>query len=342
MKKIIAAFAAILVLAGPQAAAKKNAKPQIPVLEPMPMVYGDSTRTGIPYSKDPTVIRIGKEYYMYYSVPAYSKKLMPKDAAKEELGWNTAIARSKDLVNWTRVGELVLRDSKGSRIYGAVAPCVKVFDGKIHMFYQKMWEPAGHKNNIWHATSKDGITFTNAYDEPVFIPEAKWCGTRCIDAEVYKAGKKMILMFATRDPKGKIQMLGMAEAAYKSDYGPGKWTLVSKDGPFLKPDYDWEGHCIEAPTVIKEGKFWYLFYAGAYNHEKQQIGLAVSSDGIHFDRINPGEPFFRSGENGSWNAWESGHPGVFRDKDGQVYLFFQGKAKQNSNYFLSVCRVKFD
>ena len=30
-----------------------------------------------------------------------------------------------------------------------------------------------------------------------------------------------------------------------------------------------------------------MFYAGAHNHEHQQIGLATSLDGRHFTRIAP-------------------------------------------------------
>ena len=222
-----------------------------------------------------------------------------------------------------------------------MAPCVKVIDGQIHMFYQRMWEKANN-NNIWHATSEDGITFTNTCDTPVFVPETSWSINRSIDAEVYRVKDKMILMFATRDETKTYQLLGMAEAPYGSDYGPDKWTLLSMEGPFLKPDMDWEMSCIEAPTVIKHKGVWYMFYAGAYNHEKQQIGLATSTDGINFTRIAPDGLLFTHGEEGTWNHGESGHPGVFQDEDGQVYLFFQGKDSPDGNYMLSVCKVHFE
>lgn len=306
-------------------------------LEPMPMLYGDTSRTYVPFSKDPTVIRKDGSYLIYYSVMSYEKPVTPEPAYK---GWHTGIARSTDLVNWTRVCDLDLRDTKGNKIYGAVAPCVKVIDGQIHMFYQRFWEKAGN-NNIWHALSEDGITFTNTCDTPVFVPETSWSINRSIDAEVYCVKDKLILMFATRDKTGTYQMLGMAEAPYGSDYGPDKWTLLSTDGPFLKPDQPWEMSCIEAPTVIKHKGVWYMFYAGAYNHEQQQIGLTTSTDGINFTRIQPDGLLFTHGDEGTWNHGESGHPGVFQDDDGQVYLFFQGKDSPSGNYMLSVCKVSF-
>ena len=110
----------------------------------------------------------------------------------------------------------------------------------------------------------------------------------------------------------------------------------------MQPEYPWEMSCTEAPTVIKHKGIWYMFYAGAFNHEGQQIGLATSTDGYHYQRIAPDGLLFTHGAEGTWNAGESGHPGVFQDDDGQVYLFFQGKASLYETYYLSVCKVYFE
>lgn len=315
--------------------------PMAVVLEPLPMRYGDTSRSEIPFAKDPTVIRLGDAYLMYYSVAAFVPDTVRVKTPPVLTGWHTAIARSTDLVNWDRVCDLDLRDIRNNRISGAVAPCVRILDGKIHLFYQMGWDGADGMSNIWHAVSEDGFTFVNTADRPVFIPETSWSIRRSIDAEVYRVGDRLILAFATRDKSGTYQIMGMAEAPYGSDYGPDKWKLVSTDAPFLKPEYPWEMSCTEAPSVVRHKGIWYMFYAGAYNHEHQQIGLAVSGDGRSFVRIAPDGLCFPSGEAGSWNAAESGHPGVFQDDDGQVYLFFQGKAASDATYNLSVCKVHF-
>ena len=315
-------------------------KPKKVVLEPMPMKYGDTSRSKTPFAKDPTVIRHGNEYLMYYSVTAFDPS--PDNSTPPKFDdWHTAIARSEDLVNWTRVSDLDLRDTKGNKIYGAVAPCVRKLDGKIHIFYQMAWEGTDGVSNIWHAMSEDGITFTNTCDRPIIVPVTDWSIKRSIDAEYYRVGDKLILLFATRDKTATYQIMGMAEAPYGCDYGPDKWTLLSVDGPLMKPEYPWEMSCTEAPTVIRHKGIWYMFYAGAYNHEGQQIGLATSGDGYHFQRIAPDGLLFTHGAEGTWNQGESGHPGVFQDDDGQVYLFFQGKASLNDTYYLSVCKVHF-
>ena len=66
-----------------------------------------------------------------------------------------------------------------------------------------------------------------------------------------------------------------------------------------------------------------MFYAGGYNNEPQQVGVAVSQDGINWQRLSE-QPLLANGAPGTWNASESGHPDIFRDAEGQTWLFFQG------------------
>ena len=175
----------------------------------------------------------------------------------------------------------------------------------------------------------------------MFTPQNKWSLTRAIDAEVYRVGDRLMLMYATREkPGAQIQRLGIAWAPYASDWAADKWTELSVEKPFFEPELPWEMKCIEAPTVVEHKGIWYMFYAGAYNHERQQIGVAWSADGVNFKRYRD-EPVFPHGKPGSWNAWESGHPGLFVDDDGRVYLFYQGKATHNGDYSLSCVEVVF-
>ena len=195
--------------------------------------------------------------------------------------------------------------------------------------------------HIWHATSEDGVNFKYVENKPMMEPRDNWSIGRAIDAEVYRVGDRLMLMFATRErPGDSVQRLGMAWAPYDSDWKADKWTLMSVDAPFFQPELPWEMKCIEAPTVIFRKGIWYMFYAGAYNHERQQIGLAWSKDGVNFKRWRD-TPVLPHGPKGSWNAWESGHPGVFEDDDGRVYLFYQGKATLHGDYRLSCLEVVF-
>lgn len=325
------AFSSVTAMAG-----------EVVTLKPTAMRYGDSSRRGVPFAKDPTVIRQDGRYLMYYSIRSATPTAVPWMKARDPRQvWHSGIAESEDLVHWKRVADVDVRTLTGERLVGVVAPCVKKIEGKIHMFYQREWPKAGNNGVIWLATSEDGLHFSNVGDEPVFIPRNSWSVARAIDAEVFRVGDELVLLFATRDaPHAQIQMIGMATAPYGSSYDATCWKEITTSGPLLRPVKPWEQHCIEAPTVIRRKDTWYLFYAGAYNHERQMIGLMTSTNGKDFTRVGDGL-VLPCGAAGTWNAAESGHPGVFEDDDGRVYLFFQGKDCRDGDYILSCAEVIF-
>jgi hypothetical protein len=138
----------------------------------------------------------------------------------------------------------------------------------------------------------------------------------------------------------EVQMLGVASAPLGSGYGRETWTQRC-DAPILKPELPWEQQCIEAPALCRHGKRLYMFYAGAYNNRPQQVGCAVSEDGLDWRRLSD-EPFLPNGQPGTWNACESGHPYAFVDDDGQTDLFFQGNDDMGQTWYLSYVQVDWD
>ena len=81
-----------------------------------------------------------------------------------------------------------------------------------------------------------------------------------------------------------------------------------------------------------------MFYAGAYNNRPQQIACAVSDDGINWERLFR-KPLLPNGKPGEWNSSESGHPGVFVDNDGKMYLFFQGNNDMGKSWYISKMNI---
>jgi beta-xylosidase len=135
----------------------------------------------------------------------------------------------------------------------------------------------------------------------------------------------------------EIQMLGVAAAPLDSDYGRDQWRQLT-DAPILKPELSWETKCIEAASVMeRDGKLW-MFYAGGYNNNPQQIGVAVSTDGIRWTRLSD-KPLLPNGPPGSWNSSESGHPGIFKDEDGTTWLFYQGNNDNGRSWYLSKVKI---
>lgn len=286
------------------------------------MYYTDGTYSQN-FAKDPDVLRFDGAYYMYYSI-------------RIEKGIAIGIAKSSDLTTWNKVGELLPGDGCDNK--GLAAPAAIILDGKVHLFYQSYGN--GPKDATCHAISTDGINFVRNKSNPIFRPTGDWNCGRAIDADVIVRGDKLLLYWATRDPSFKIQMQGVSSAPLGSDYAPDKWTQLC-DEPILKPELDWEKRCIEAAAVVEHKGELFMFYAGAYNNEPQQIGCAVSGDGVKWKRLSD-YPLLPNGEKGEWNSSESGHPGIFTDDDGKMYLFFQGNNDRGKTWYLSKMLVKWD
>jgi beta-1,2-mannobiose phosphorylase / 1,2-beta-oligomannan phosphorylase len=312
---------ALLALAGGVAASDKPA-----------MLWGDSSRLGRPFAKDPSVIRWQGRYWLYYSSCPYAKELAPPEAPK---GWAIGIAASNNLVDWQKVGEILPEQECEKN--GIVNGRVILLDGKLHLFYNTYGNSA--KDALCHATSSDGLHFVRDPSNPIWHPTGSWNNGRAIDCDVLEHGGQLLLYYATRDPSGKVQMLHVVGAPRKSDFGRDCWRSLS-DGPVLKPELPWEKKCIEAPSVLMRGDRVVLFYGGGYNNDPQQIGVATSDDGVHFKRMFD-QPLVPNGKPGEWNASESGHPGVFADDDGQFYLFYQGNNDHGRTWYLSWLRLNW-
>ena len=320
--------ATILAIAGAAAVAEEQSpgKDRKVMTETPPMYWGDTSRIGRPFAKDPSVIRVGGRYLMYYSMPPAADKNLPR-------GWAVGIAESTDLVNWKKVGELLPEQECEKN--GLVNGRAIILDGRVHLFYNTYGN--GKDDALCHATSQDGLRFTRDPTNPILRPTGDWNSGRAIDCDVFEFQGRLFILFATRDPTMKTQMLAAAAADRKSDFGRAAWKQLG-DGPVLKPELPWEKACIEAPSVVRRGDTLYLFYGGGYNNDPQQIGVATSTDGIKWTRLLR-EPLLPNGPPGSWNSSESGHPGIFVDADGQTYMFYQGNNDRGRTWFLSWVKI---
>lgn len=284
------------------------------------MMFTDTTGSIKEFAKDPAVIKFKGVYYLYYSV-------FIEEDGQEKLC--IGIATSNDGENWDIVSRLPLTQECEQK--GIGAPGAIVLGDKVHLFYQTYgnWET----DAICHAVSKNGIDFVKDESNPIFHPTTDWCIGRAIDADVVVFKDKLFLYYATRDHKWEIQKVGAAYAPLDSDFSRNAWTQAVTHA-VVEPEHPWEGKCIEAPATIVDNDAIYMFYGGAYNCAPQQIGCAVSKDGVAFNKCFD-KPFLTCGKEGEWNSSESGHPYVFKDDDGKVWLYYQGSNNMGETWYLS-------
>ena len=295
------------------------------------MMFSDTSRLGRPFAKDPHVIAFQGRYLLYYSIPA------GPDVKGDPQGWSIGIAESKNLTDWRKIGEVTPAAGATYEKNGLCAPGALVRDGKVHLFYQTYGNR--ERDAICHGISSDGITFVRDATNPIFHPTGAWTCGRAIDAEVVRFGKRYLLYFATRDKGYTTQMQGVASSPVNTSFGRSEWTQLA-DSSILKPMLPWEKQCIEGASCVQIGDSLYMFYAGGYNNEPQQIGVAASKNGVQWKRL-ANRPLLANGKPGSWNVSESGHPHLFRDLQGNMHLFFQGNNDNGKTWFISQRNIRF-
>ena len=190
------------------------------------MLFRSEAANGRSFAKDPCVVRFHGTAYLYYSTLT---------TGSEDDAWQIGIACSNDLEHWTLCGAVKAEQSVEGK--GICAPGAIVLEDRVHLFFQSYGQFP--KDYICHAVSEDGIHFVHDPSNPVIRPSGDWNIGRAIDADVVVFRDRLFMYWATRDPKGEIQMLGVSSADLQSSFGANDWHQECTDS-ILKPELLWE------------------------------------------------------------------------------------------------------
>lgn len=107
------------------------------------------------------------------------------------------------------------------------------------------------------------------------------------------------------------------------------WTRYASN-PILQKGGagQWDDEGVAAKSIVKSGDTWYMYYQGDGGASAVKIGLATSTDLIHWTK-HPANPILDVGAGGSWESSWVGMPNVI--KEGDVWhMFYEGSDGVNS------------
>lgn len=212
----------------------------------------------------------------------------------------------------------------GGTIWDAAAvgqPSCLVEEGVFRMWYTGAG--ADLRGRILHAHSSDGAAWTR-HPNPVLHPgeDGAWDGFTIDTPAVVRVADTYFLYYFGQRASGSVDgsSIGLATSSDGLEY------RRAGKGPVLEPGPpgSWDSRWVESPTVIHNagnGR-WLMWYSGMSPEWKASVGLATSTDGVHWQK-HPANPILTPGPEDSWDDYWAAVPTVVRFRSG-LWLFYSG------------------
>jgi beta-1,2-mannobiose phosphorylase / 1,2-beta-oligomannan phosphorylase len=242
---------------------------------------------------DISVLREGKIYRMWFS-------WRPRQSI--------ALVESPDGLHWSKP-VIVLGPNTASGWEDDINRPTVIKTGRIY----RMWytgQAKGH-SAIGYATSEDGVVWKRASEKPVLRPERPWEKVAVMCPDVIWDGKtRLYRMWYSGGEQGEPDAIGYATSP------DGEVWTKRDDNPVFKADtaIEWEQNRVTGCQVIKDGRWFLMFYIGFRDPSHAQIGIARSKDGITDWQRLADNPIIRPDPDG-WDA----------DACYKPYALFDGK-----------------
>lgn len=270
----------------------------------------------------PCVVKDDGKYFMFYAGGPSGPKTS-EDYVRYQIG----LALSDDGEKWTKTGKpllplgeeddfhvtpALLRDPSGNLLK---------INGVWHMVY------CGNRvDRIYHATSRDGLTWEKDPRNPIFKSGYSPHIVQ-VDGEL-----RLYFIAKPRAVEGKPVPWEVRMARGKDFYSIKPQEAVT----VLQVSQPWEKGAHFYPYVLREGETWLMFY-GAYwtqhpaGKPATAIGVAKSSDGVHWTK-NPANPVFAPTVGSLYDSVYTTSQTVIRD--GDVWrMYYAGRINQIHKYF---------
>ena len=202
-----------------------------------------------------------------------------------------------------------------------IKACAVLKDNEEPVNKYKMWYVGGNQfvegAGIGYATSPDGINWVRNENNPVLEPGEPWNADGFSGICVIKDGPNYKIWYEGVDSQST------ARIGYATSPDGINWDINNSNPVFSPRAYDaWDNEDVGNPCVVKEGSTYKMWYWGDNILTGiDQIGLAVSNDGINWQRVSS-EPVIAPDPGIWWQDGEGiGTPHVIRVNSGYVMTY---------------------
>lgn len=240
------------------------------------------------------------------------------------------VARSKDLVNWTYLGN-ALQDKPSWAAFAGGAPEVEYINGQYVMYYQAYVNglPCLSIATAEASAGPDG-PFVDRSTKP-FICQSQASGGASVDPMVFLAPNGHWYLYWNSAGSLGFTIYGQQLTANGLAVTGNRVALLSSTEAWEKPccDPSYKG-IVEAPSMFfrrDDGKF-YLFYSGnTYTTGAYAVGVARGSAPLGpFTKL--GGPVLSSAN----GVAGPGSSGVIRDRVDSPWIYYHGWTEPNVGY----------
>jgi predicted GH43/DUF377 family glycosyl hydrolase len=245
-------------------------------------------------------------------------------------GYQTALARSDDLLHWEKLGTILKRDEGNgwdeANAAGTWLLCendlrgprtLTKWEGKYWLAYHS-YPGEGYETGparfglAW--TQDETLLTWNRLPEPFLTPENGEAWERGgLYKECLILHEGLFYLFYNAKDTFGVEQTGLAMSANLQD-----WHRHA-DNPVLQVTPGaWDSRFRSDPCVVRGGDRWVMFHFG-YDGRHAQEGIAFSDDLLHWEQ-HP-EPILRVGAAGSLDSIHAHKPAVI-ERDGVLYHFY--------------------
>ena len=247
---------------------------------------------------DPFVLPVGGSYYAY--------------GTNGERG-NVPTLRSRDLVRWTADGDALPTLGPWAVEGRTWAPEVLRGPKATYVLYYTAQSPELSAQCIGRAVAKSPRgPFVDRSRRPLVCQKAEGGS---IDASPFRDDDGALYLLWKNDGN----CCGFDTFIYAQRLSKDGLRLVGRRSRLVKQDARWEGSLVEAPTLWKHGRRYYLFFsANAYDSDAYAVGYASCRGPLGPCRDSPENPILTS----RCGAAGPGHQTLVKDDEGDTWIVY--------------------